>query len=127
VRGWKRLPRRYGHEAEANCEDGGVWTITYPWGSERFEGSPDEVRKHMERVLERHRERRGGLIGLLPTCGRVYGLWQRVGRSGAGFALRPPDHGAFHGVFRHGLFAFATAPDDGVPEDGVHACLPSWS
>jgi hypothetical protein len=49
----------YGHEAEANCEDGEVWTITYPWGSERFEGSPDEVRKHMERVLERHRERRG--------------------------------------------------------------------
>ena len=49
----------YGHEAEADCEDGGVWTIVYPWGGERFEGSAEEVREHMERELRRQQERRG--------------------------------------------------------------------
>ena len=50
--------RAYGHEAEADYEGGDVWTITYPWGSERFEGSPEEVREHMKGALERHQERR---------------------------------------------------------------------
>ena len=44
--------RVYGIEAEAERQDTDVWTIAYPWGTERFEGSPAELRERMKDALK---------------------------------------------------------------------------